>query len=123
MARNTVIRYALVILLLLFVGNSYAGSPTRPYSYTTGTIVDPDENNANENTIYNYLSAGVDTYSAGSIDNADINASKVIKWRAIELIKNSGTELSKRGVLSLKDMGRGANVRREEVIKSTHAVA
>jgi putative transposase len=45
--------------------------------------------------------------SCGYSDNADRNASKVIKKRAIKLILYSGTELSKRGVLLL-DTGRGA---------------
>ena len=48
----------------------------------------------------------------GYFENADINASKVIKKRAINLILNSGTELSKRGVLL--DKGRGAKVRHKE---------
>ena len=51
--------------------------------------------------------------SCGHTDNADINAAKVIKQRAIQLILNSGTELSKRGVLSLSDSGRGDKVRRK----------
>ncbi len=59
----------------------------------------------------------------GHTDNADFNASKVIKWRAIQLLRNSGTELSKRGVLSLGDIGRGADVRRGKAIKPTCAVA
>jgi len=42
----------------------------------------------------------------GNTDNADNNAAKVIKKRAINLILDSGTELSKRGVLL--DKGRGA---------------
>ncbi|MDY0222868.1 MAG: transposase, partial [Desulfobacterium sp.] len=42
----------------------------------------------------------------GNADNADNNAQKVIAKRAIKLILNSGTELSKRGVLL--DIGRGA---------------
>ena len=50
--------------------------------------------------------------SCGHTDNGDINAAKVIKQRAIQLILNSGTELSKRGVLFLSDSGRGDNVRR-----------
>jgi len=41
----------------------------------------------------------------GNTDNADNNAQKVIKKRAINLILGSGTELSKRGVLL--DTGRG----------------
>jgi len=44
--------------------------------------------------------------SCGHTDNADQNAARVIKKRAINFFLNSGTELSKRGVLS--DSGRGA---------------
>jgi putative transposase len=44
----------------------------------------------------------------GHIDNADRNASKVIKQRAINLILNTGTVLSASGVLTLVDTGRGA---------------
>lgn len=46
--------------------------------------------------------------SCGHTDNADHNAAEVIKKRAIKLILDSGTELSKRGVLSHSDSGRGA---------------
>ncbi len=56
----------------------------------------------------------------GHTDNADRNAAEVIKKRAIKLILNSGTELSKRGVLL--DIGRGAPVRREKR-NATHAKA
>jgi putative transposase len=45
----------------------------------------------------------------GYFENADVNASKVIKKRAIKLMLYSGTELSKRGVLLDKE--RGAKVR------------
>ncbi len=51
--------------------------------------------------------------SCGHTDNADINAAKVIKQRAIQLIINSGTELSKTGVLSVCDSGRGDKIRRK----------
>jgi putative transposase len=44
--------------------------------------------------------------SCGHTGNADHNAAEVIKKRAIKLILDSGTELSKRGVLL--DTGRGA---------------
>ncbi len=44
----------------------------------------------------------------GNIDNADHNAEKVIKKRAIKLFLDSGTELSARGVLIPADTGRGA---------------
>jgi len=45
--------------------------------------------------------------SCGHQDNADRNAARVLKQRAIKLILDSGTELSARGVL-LPDKGRGA---------------
>lgn len=45
----------------------------------------------------------------GHIDNADRNASLVIKKRAIRLILHTGTVLSERGVLTLSDTGRGAS--------------
>ena len=44
----------------------------------------------------------------GHRENADVNAAKVLKKRAINLIQDSGTELSQRGVLR-RDTGRGAN--------------
>ena len=44
----------------------------------------------------------------GHIDNADRNASLVIKQRAINLIVDTGTVLSARGVLTSADTGRGA---------------
>jgi putative transposase len=43
----------------------------------------------------------------GHRDNADHNAALVLKKRAINLLKHSGTELSAKGVLSLVDTGRG----------------
>ena len=45
--------------------------------------------------------------NCGNVDNADSNASKVIAKRAIKLLLDSGTELSKRGVLRLGN-GRGS---------------
>jgi putative transposase len=45
----------------------------------------------------------------GHTDNADANASSNIKQRAINLLLNSGAELSDKGVLyALPDIGRGA---------------
>ena len=45
--------------------------------------------------------------SCGYTENADLNAAKVIKKRAINLIKHSGTELSKTGVITNPDIGHG----------------
>ena len=47
--------------------------------------------------------------NCGHSDNADINAAKVLKNRAVKLLKNCGTQLSRQGVLSLPDKGRGAH--------------
>jgi putative transposase len=57
----------------------------------------------------------------GNTGNADENAAKVIKKRAIDLILDSGTELSKRGVLL--DSGCGAQIRRSEDLVSSCARA
>ena len=57
----------------------------------------------------------------GNTGNADENAAKVIKKRAIDLILDSGTELSKRGVLL--DSGRGAQIRRSQDLVSSCARA
>ena len=48
--------------------------------------------------------------SCGYTDNADRNASLVIKKRAIKLIKHTGTVLSEKGVLTIiSDNGRGGS--------------
>ena len=44
----------------------------------------------------------------GHTDNADRNASLIIKKRAIDLMLDTGSVLSERGVLSLSGTGRGA---------------
>ncbi len=46
--------------------------------------------------------------ACGHRDHADHSAARVLKKRAINLILNSGTELSAKGVLFLPDRGRGA---------------
>jgi putative transposase len=45
--------------------------------------------------------------SCGHSDNADRNAALVIAKRAIKLITHSGAELSDRGVLCARDLGKG----------------
>ena len=45
--------------------------------------------------------------ACGKTENADLNAARVIKKRAIKLILHSGTELSDKGLLTLSDKGRG----------------
>jgi len=70
----------LFILLFLFITvNVYGAPPSRDNSYTSGDTIRSADVTANEDAIFNYLSAGVDTYAAGSIDNADVNASAAIQ--------------------------------------------
>ncbi|SEI94583.1 putative transposase [Allopseudospirillum japonicum] len=59
----------------------------------------------------------------GNTDNADNNASLVIKKRAINLILDTGTVLSDDGVLQLKsDSGRGGNRKTSRAKSSTSGV-
>lgn len=67
----------LIGLLLLFSSQAMAGAPSRPHNYIDDEKILPNENNANENAIYNYLAAGVDTYEAGSVNAAAIGADAV----------------------------------------------
>lgn len=48
---------------------------TRQYSYTTDSTINPDENNANENTIYNEINGGLDNDNIAA--NAAIAESKI----------------------------------------------
>ncbi len=58
----------------------------------------------------------------GNTDNADHNASGVIKKRAINLILDTGTVLSDDGVLQLKsDSGRGGNRKTSRAKSSTRS--
>jgi len=63
----------IVILLLLFPVIANASPPSRVFSYSDGNTIEPAENTANEDVIFNYLSRGVDTYTDSSIVSADIS--------------------------------------------------
>lgn len=76
----------LILLLLLFPAIANAAAPTRGYNYVAHTTIDPAQNNSNENALYSYLQAGVDTYAAGSIDNSDISGIAAISYSKLNLI-------------------------------------
>lgn len=65
--------------------NANAAAPTRTYNYVSNTTVNPVQNNTNENSIFNYLQLGVDTYAAGSITQAAISASAAIPYSKLNL--------------------------------------
>lgn len=74
-----------ILLFLLIPTISFATPPTRQFAYESGSTILSDENTANEDSIYNYLQAGVDTYSDASIFNADISTSANIQSDKLNL--------------------------------------
>lgn len=74
----------LVFILLPLTAN--AAAPTRVYNYVAHTTIDPTQNNANENALYAYLQAGVDTYSSGTITNDAISSIAAISYSKLNLI-------------------------------------
>lgn len=77
----------LSLFLILFhsCGPVWAAAPTRTSNYTSGTTIRSSDVSGNENAIFNYLQAGVDTYSDGSIVNADISGSAAIGYSKLSL--------------------------------------
>lgn len=63
----------------------YAAPPTRTSSYVTGATIRAADVTGNENSIFNYLQAGVDTIADGSIVNADVSASAAIAYSKLSL--------------------------------------
>jgi len=88
----------LILLLSLLAIPSSAAPPTRTYSYTSGSVIDPDEVGANEDSIYTYLQGGIDTIKDGVIVNADISSSAAIADSKLAQIttasKISGTSIT-----------------------------
>ena len=64
---------------------AYAAPPSRLHTYTTGTTIESSKVTANEDAIFNYLTAGVDTYANDTIINADINSSAGISDTKLDL--------------------------------------
>lgn len=85
------------IVLILISTNVWASAPTRGVTYSPGTTISSTDVNANENALYNYLIAGVDTYAAGSIidgaisTSANIQSSKLSLSSIAQNITNTGT--------------------------------
>jgi hypothetical protein len=75
----------ILILLLLVCSPVWAAAPTRQSAYTPQTTIRSTDVTNNENAIFNYLQAGVDTYSDGSISNSDIASSAAIAYSKLNL--------------------------------------
>lgn len=65
--------------------NAYAAAPTRGFNYVSGSVIDPAQNNSNENSLFNYLQNGVDTYANGSISNVAISSTAAITYSKLNL--------------------------------------
>ena len=78
-------KYFLVCLLFMSGCPVWAAAPTRVSNYTSGTTIRASDVMGNENPLYSYLQAGVDTYSDGSIVNADISGSASIAYSKLSL--------------------------------------
>jgi len=77
-------RFLLFGIILLMAGSCWAGAPTRTYTYTTGQTIAADEVGANEDSIFTYLQAGVDTIADGSVATGDIAGSAVTSAKILD---------------------------------------
>lgn len=57
---------------VLLASSAWAAAPSRSRTYTTGQTIEAGDVTSNEDQIFSYLQAGVDTYAAGSVNAAAI---------------------------------------------------
>jgi hypothetical protein len=85
-----------VFILCMFSIGIFASPPTRTFSYESGTSINPTHVTTNEDNMYTYLQAGVDTLANNAVDtsakitdgiilNADINSSAAIAGSKLNL--------------------------------------
>lgn len=72
-------------IFLLLTSVVYAAVPTRVNTYTAGETIVASEVTANEDAMFNYLTAGVEIYADGTIVNADLNASANVQSDKLNL--------------------------------------
>jgi hypothetical protein len=75
----------LVIGLLFLCTQVNAATPSRSYTYSAGSTILSSEVNADFNSLYNYLTTGVDTIKDGVIVNADIAPAAAISASKVDL--------------------------------------
>ena len=88
-------KVSLFIVGLFIMGSVLSAPPTRTHTYTSGSKIIASEVTTNEDNIYSYLQAGVDTIannavttgiiSDGTIENADISATAGIVGSKLDL--------------------------------------
>lgn len=73
------------LLLLFLIPFLIGAAPSRQNTYTPNTTIASDDVTANEDAIFNYLQAGVDTYKDDTIVNADIKTTANIQSDKLNL--------------------------------------
>ena len=79
--------YLIVLSLCLL-----AAAPSRTQTYVAGQIIDPADVSENEDNLFAYLQAGVDTYLANSILSAAISDGAIVN---VDVASSAAIALSK----------------------------
>lgn len=74
-----------LILFLLIATTSFAAPPSRVATYVTGETILSADVTANEDALFNYLQAGVDTYADETIFDEDVDPSANIQSSKLNL--------------------------------------
>ena len=86
-----------MLLCLSITALAYASPPARLNTYTSGELITAADVTANEDAVFNYLQAGVDTIKDATIVNADVSGTANIQASKLNLtsinqsIANTGT--------------------------------
>lgn len=81
-----IIRIFLILLLALSANKElHAAPPTRSNVYQTGTVISSADVTENEDSLFNYLASGVDTFAPLSITNASISSTANIQSDKLNL--------------------------------------
>lgn len=74
--------------LLLLTG----AAPSRTQTYTAGEVISPTEVSENEDNLYTYLQAGVDTYALGSVNSTAITDGTIAN---VDIANSAAIDFSK----------------------------
>lgn len=75
----------LILFIILFATNVWGAPPARQNTYVSGTEILASDVTGNEDAIFNYLQAGVDTYADDTIVNADVKSTANIQSDKLNL--------------------------------------
>ena len=109
-------RYLILILALFLT----AGAPSRTYTYTDKTVIESSEVTANEDNLFRYLQAGVDTLADNSVTSAKITDATI----ATADIASSAitTALIADGTITTTDISSSASIPYSKLLFSNNIV-